>query len=104
MLSKRKPKNSAKNLSAALQAVINPLDNQLGYMGKQETLQASTPTRLLGTMSCPALRILQQAPCCICHPWLLPMLPSNSKTLLDTLKGCGKCLGYQALNGMEMER
>ena len=28
------------NLFAALQAVINPLDNQLGYMDKQETLQA----------------------------------------------------------------
>ena len=27
VLSKRKPKNSTKNLSAALQAVINPLDN-----------------------------------------------------------------------------
>ena len=40
MLSKRKPKTSAKNLSAALQAVIDPLDNQLDYMGKQETLQA----------------------------------------------------------------
>ena len=26
-------KNSVKNLSAALQAVIDPLDNQLGYMG-----------------------------------------------------------------------
>ena len=26
-------KNSAKNLSAALQAVIDPLDNQLEYMG-----------------------------------------------------------------------
>ena len=38
MLSKMKPKNSAKNLSAALQKVIDPLDNQLGYMGKQETL------------------------------------------------------------------
>ena len=33
MLLKRKLKNSAKNLSAALQAVIDPLDNQLGYMG-----------------------------------------------------------------------
>ena len=28
-----KLKNSVKNLSIALQAVINPLDNQLGYMG-----------------------------------------------------------------------
>ena len=33
VLSKRKPKNSAKNLSAALQAIIDSLDNQLGYMG-----------------------------------------------------------------------
>ena len=34
----------------------------------------------------------------------LPMLPSSTKTSLDTLKRCGKCLGYQHLNGMEMER
>ena len=40
MLSKRKPKNSAKNLFTALQAVIDPLDNQLGYMGEQKSLQA----------------------------------------------------------------
>ena len=33
VLSKRKPKNLVKNLSAAFQTVINPLDNQLGYMG-----------------------------------------------------------------------
>ena len=33
-------KNLAKNLSTALQAVIDPPDNQLGYMDKQETLQA----------------------------------------------------------------
>ena len=36
--------------------------------------------------------------------WLLPILPNSTKTSLDTLKGCGKCLGYQHLNGMEMER
>ena len=36
--------------------------------------------------------------------WLLPMLPSSTKSSLDTLKGCGKCLGYQPLNSMEMER
>ena len=40
MLSNRKPKNSMKNLSATLQTVINPLNNQLGYMGEQENLQA----------------------------------------------------------------
>ena len=33
VLSKRKPKNSMKNLSTALQAVIDPLNNQLGYIG-----------------------------------------------------------------------
>ena len=33
VLLKRKPKNLTKNFSAALQPVINPLDNQLGYMG-----------------------------------------------------------------------
>ena len=68
------------------------------------SLQAPTPTRLLGTMSCLALRIPQQAPCCIFHPWLLPMFPNSTKRSLDTLKGCDKCLGYQPLNGMEMER
>ena len=36
--------------------------------------------------------------------WLLPILPSRTKTSLNTLKGCGKCLSYQPLNGMEMER
>ena len=40
MLLKRKPKNSVKNLSIALQEKIDPLDNQLGYKGEQETLQA----------------------------------------------------------------
>ena len=33
-------KNLVKNLSAALQVEIDPLDNQLGYKGEQETLQA----------------------------------------------------------------
>ena len=40
MLSKRKLKNLVKNIYAALQAEIEPLDNQLGYKGEQETLQA----------------------------------------------------------------
>ena len=40
MLLKRKLKNSVKNLSADLQAEIDPLDNQLGYKDEQETLQA----------------------------------------------------------------
>ena len=36
--------------------------------------------------------------------WLFPILSSNTKSSLNTLKGCGKCLGYQPLNGMELER
>ena len=40
MISKRKLKNLVKNIYAALQAEIEPLDNQLGYKGEQETLQA----------------------------------------------------------------
>ena len=40
MLSKRKLKNLVKNIYATLQAEIEPLDNQLGYKGEQETLQA----------------------------------------------------------------
>ena len=36
--------------------------------------------------------------------WFLPMLPSNTKISLDTLKEYDKCLGYQPLKGMEIER
>ena len=32
------------------------------------------------------------------------MLPSSTKTSLDTLKECGKYLDYQPLKDMEMER
>ena len=55
-------------------------------------------------------RVLSRSPDLAIHliasakSWLLPMLASNTKSSLDTLKGCGKCLGYQPLNGMEMER
>ena len=38
------------------------------------------------------------------NDWLLPMLPSNTKTSLDTQIGCAKCLGYQSLKDLEMER
>ena len=40
MLSKRKPKCSAKNLSTALQAKIDPLMNKLEYTNIKKTLQA----------------------------------------------------------------
>ena len=62
------------------------------------------PPRFLKTVSCLTLWIPQQASYCICHPWLLPVLPSSTKRSMDTLKGFGKYLGYQPLNDMEMER
>ena len=44
MLLKRKPKNSAKNLSAALQAVNDPLENQLGYMNSNRPSKPNLPS------------------------------------------------------------
>ena len=41
------------------------------------------------------------------HPpseWLLPMLPNSTKTSLYTQIGCGKCLNYQPLRDLDMER
>ena len=38
------------------------------------------------------------APCCICHPWFLPMLPNNSKSTHYTLKRCGLYLGTNLLS------
>ena len=65
-------------------------------------------TKLLRTMSCLAFWISQQAPYCICHPWLLPMLPNNTKNTHYTLKMCGSCLGTNLLsrydNGRGMEK
>ena len=64
MLSKRKPKNSAKNL-----------------FGSHNSARLHLPNKLL-----------------------LPMLLSSTKTSLYTQDGCGKCLGYQPLKNLEMER
>ena len=55
--------------------------------------------RVLSSSSDLAIRLITSA-----KSWLLPMLPNSPKSSLDTLKRCGKCLGYQPLNGMEMER
>ena len=54
---------------------------------------------VLSSFPDPAIRLIAST-----KAWLLSMLPSNTKSSLDTLKGCGKCLGYQPLNGMEIER
>ena len=68
--SKRKSKNSVKNLSAILQAVNDTLENQLGYMNsnrpsKPNLLDAPklskllTPTKLSLTVSSLTFQILQ---------------------------------------------
>ena len=46
MLSKRKPKPSTKNLSAALQAVNNPLKNVVGIHEQQKTSKPNLPSVL----------------------------------------------------------
>ena len=72
MLSKRKPKNSTKNLSATLQAVNDPLENQLGYMHSNRPSKPNlpnapkpfkllTPTRLRQIVFPLAFQILQLA-------------------------------------------
>ena len=59
----------------------------------------ASQNRVLSSSSNPAIHPIASA-----KFWLLPMLPSSTKQSLDTLKGCGKCLGYQPLNGMEIKR
>ena len=48
--------------------------------------------------------ILQFSPIASANDWLLPMLPSNIKTSLDTQIRYGKCLSKQPLKDLEMER
>ena len=55
--------------------------------------------RVLSSSPNPAIR-----PIASTKTWFLPMLPNSTKTSLDTLKMCGKCLGYQPLNGIEIKR
>ena len=55
--------------------------------------------RVLSSSLDPAIHLIASA-----KSWLLSMLLSSTKSSLDTLKECGKCLSYQPLNGIEMER
>ena len=45
--------------------------------------------RVLSSSPDPAIHLIAFA-----KSWLLSMLPNSTKSSLDTLKGCGKCLGY----------
>ena len=59
----------------------------------------SSRNRVLSSFPDPAIRPIASA-----KAWLLPMLPSSTKTSFDTQNGCGKCLGYQPLKNLKMER
>ena len=48
--------------------------------------------------------IPQFSPIASVNEWLLPILLNSTKISLDTQNGCGKCLGYQPLNDIEIER
>ena len=59
-----------------------------------DLLEAPTTNWLFGTLSslafpAPAMHLIAST-----NDWLLPMLPSSTKTSLGTQIGCGKCLGY----------
>ena len=67
-------------------------------------LQAPTTNWLLGTLSSLAFRILQFSLIASTNEWLLLKLPNSPKILLYTQYECGKCLDYQLLKDLEMER
>ena len=75
MLSKKKLKNSTKNLSATLQVKIDLLKKKLEYMNNKKSSKSS-----------------------------LPYVLEPSKLLLPTQIGCGKRLDYQPLKDLDMER
>ena len=55
--------------------------------------------RVLSSSLNPAICLIASA-----KAWLLLILPSNTKTSLDTQNERGKCVGYQPLKDIEMER
>ena len=59
----------------------------------------TSQNRVLSSFPDPAIHLIASA-----KAWLLPILPNSTKSSLDTLKGCGKCLDYQSLKDMKMER
>ena len=107
--------NSAKNLFVALQVINQSTIQSVGIHGLARDLPSliylmhlSPPSsysnkasrnRVLSSFLDPTIHLITFA-----KAWLLPMLPISTKTSLNTLKGYGKCLGYQLLNGMEIER
>ena len=115
MLSKRNPKNSAKNLSAAFQAVNGPLENQLGYMNSNRPSKPNLPnapklskllalTRLRRIVSSLAFQIPQLAHCINQYELVLSWTASQTLRTFSLLWiWWGKNLVYNPLMGMTME-
>ena len=108
MLSKRKPKKLTKNLTATLQAVNDPLENQLGYKNsnrpsKPNLLDATkpskliAPTRLRRTVSSQLSRSRNKLHIASTILGIFQYFPS-SKNTLNTLNGCGLCLDTNLLS------
>ena len=94
---------------------IDPLENKLEYTNNKRPSKPSLPhvfepSMLLLPTDLTKFCLLQPSGSrnsAQLHPpnkWLLPMLPSSTKTSLYTQDGCGKCLGYQPFKNLEMER
>ena len=112
MLSKKKSKNSVKNLFATLQVEIDPLVNKLEYTNNKRPSKPSLPnvfkpSKLLLPMDFSESCLLQfsescNTPDCIhqASPASFgksPKLPKLQNTLY-TLKRCGLCLGINLLS------
>ena len=112
MLSKRKLKNSTKNLSAALQVVIDPLDSKLGYTNSKRPSRLIYPmylsppssysnkasqNRVLSSFSDPAICPIASAKSRRLFFGKSPKLPKLQNTIY-TLKRCGLCLGTNLLS------
>ena len=62
-------------------------------------LNKTSRNHVLSSYSDPAI-----CPIASAKAWLLPMLHGSPKTSFNTQNGCDKCLGYQPLKDLEMER
>jgi len=115
VLSKRKPKNSTKNLSTALQAINNLLENQLGYTNSNKPSKPNlsnalkpskflAPTRLCQTVYSLAYRILQLAHYVNQNELVLSWIASQTPKIFSLLWiWWGTDLAYDLLMGMTME-
>ena len=94
---------------------IDPLENELKYTNNKRPSKPSLshvlkPSKLLlptDLMKPCLLQLSGSHNSAQLHPpnkWLLPMLFNSTKTSFSTQDCCGKCLGYQPLKDLDMER